>query len=150
MYSKLFLLQATLTFLTVAMVNPSAAHNSVSTKLRPELNSTKFYFQKSNGEYYENPYDVAECAPSEVNVTINGIPGAICSPPCEDMECPSDPAVSARPSCALQSGSGEKYCALLCSPDEAKTDKKNKSFDDQCGDNASCKPLVGLLFLTPR
>ena len=144
MYTKLFILQATLTFLTAALVKPSAALPSVRMQLSPKLNNTKFQFQKSDGEYYENPYDVAECAPSEVNVTINGIPGAICSPPCEDMECPTDPAVSARPSCALQSSSGARYCALLCSPDERKMGKKDESFDNQCGNDASCKPLVGL------
>ena len=144
MHSKLLILQATVTLLTVALGKPNTALFSVRMQLNPKLNNTEFHFQKSNGEYYENPYDVAECAPSEVNVTINGIPGAICSPPCEDMECPLDPAVAARPSCALQSSSGAKYCALLCSPDETERGKNDKSFDNQCGDNASCKPLVGL------
>ena len=39
------------------------------------------------------PYDVAECSSGEVNVTISGIGGAICSPPCPDMSCPSDPVL---------------------------------------------------------
>ena len=90
-----------------------------------------------DGPYYENPFDVAQCSPTEANITINGLPGAICSPPCIDMECPNGPGgIAARASCALQAGSGEQYCALLCDPE--------KSFDSQCGDSASCKPLVGI------
>ena len=143
MFSKLFVVQATLMVIVVfAVLQASiAAPVSMRMQLDPKFNASKALSQKSNGEYYENPYDVSECQPSEVNVTINGIPGAICSPPCDDMECPSDPDVAARPSCALQSGSGTKYCALLCSPDKS---GNGKNFDDECGADASCKPLVGL------
>ena len=89
------------------------------------------------GPYYENPFDVAQCSPTEANITINGLPGAICSPPCIDMGCPEGPGgIAARASCALQSGSGEQYCALLCDPE--------KLFASQCGSSASCKPLVGI------
>ena len=92
------------------------------------------FFVILNG-YYENPFDVTSCSSGEVNVTISGIEGAICSPPCPDMQCPSDPSISARAQCALQASSGEKYCALICSPERS---------DDQCGDNASCKALIGI------
>ena len=100
------------------------------------LNKTKAWVKRTDGNgFYENPYDVAECSSGEVNVTISGIGGAICSPPCPDMSCPSDPGIAARAQCALQASSGEKYCALICSPE---------SSDNQCGDDASCKALVGI------
>ena len=100
------------------------------------LNKTKAWMKRTDGNgFYENPYDVAECSSGEVNVSISGIQGAICSPPCPDMSCPSDPSIAARPQCALQASSGEKYCALICSPE---------SSDNQCGDDASCKALVGI------
>merc|ERR1712072_1557581 len=42
---------------------------------------------------------------------------------------------TAAPQCALQdSSSGDKYCALICSP---------SSNDAQCGTNASCKSIQG-------
>ena len=42
--------------------------------------------------------------------------------------------VTASPQCALQDQSGNKYCVLLCTPSVE---------DDQCGENASCKPIQG-------
>ena len=108
----------------------------VKTTANEDLNTTFLGLKKNvlNG-YYENPFDVTSCSSGEVNVTISGIEGAICSPPCPDMQCPRDPSISARAQCALQASSGEKYCALICSPERS---------DDQCGDNASCKALIGI------
>ena len=110
----------------------------ISSEVKPVyefLNKTKSWKDTRVDGFYENPYDVAECSSGEVNVSISGIGGAICSPPCPDMSCPSDPGIAARAQCALQASSGEKYCALICSPE---------SSDDQCGDDASCKALVGI------
>merc|ERR1711959_279306 len=66
-------------------------------------------------------------------------------------KCPSDvPAgVTAAPQCALQdSGSGDKYCALLCSPSNIIKDQK--AADAQCGTNASCKPIQTVGLCTSR
>merc|ERR1712039_810566 len=78
------------------------------------------------------------CRSDEVDITIQGIQGAVCAPACTmGIFCPSDvPAgVTAAPTCALQDSSTQKkYCALICSP---------SSNDAQCGTNASCKSIQG-------
>lgn len=66
---------------------------------------------------FADPFKTA-CQPNEVNITIQGVPGSICTPPCENGACPMTPCsgILAKPQCALQDQSGNKYCALLCSP----------------------------------
>jgi len=90
----------------------------------------------ANGTHYEDPK--GGCRSDEVDITIQGIQGAVCSPACTmGIFCPSDvPAgVTAAPQCALQDSSTQKkYCALICSP---------SSNDAQCGTNASCKSISG-------
>merc|ERR1719247_2576784 len=86
--------------------------------------------------HYEDPK--GGCRSDEVDITIQGIQGGVCSPACTmGIFCPSDvPAgVTAAPTCALQDSSTQKkYCALICSP---------SSNDAQCGTNASCKSIQG-------
>merc|ERR1712139_163018 len=76
------------------------------------------------------------CRSDEVDIQIQGVQGAVCSPKCTlGIFCPSDvpTGVTAKPTCALQDASTKsKYCALICSP---------SSNDDQCGTNASCKSI---------
>merc|ERR1719183_1936529 len=94
--------------------------------------------------HYGDPYQHA-CEAKEENVTITGVKGAFCSPPCTlGIICPSDKptGVTAKPQCALQTSAGAKYCALICSPS---TDKKSlRAGDAQCGADASCKPISGV------
>ena len=118
--------------LKTSVVETSENNKDFSKKI---MNASLILKNNVDNGYYENPFDVTSCSDGEVNVTISGIGGAICSPPCPDMSCPSDPAISARAQCALQASSGEKYCALICSPEVA---------DSQCGENASCKALIGI------
>merc|ERR1719162_260580 len=80
--------------------------------------------------HYGDPYKSA-CESDEVNITITGVAGAICSPACTGIiikdHCPADvPAgVTAKPTCALSdAASGSKYCALLCSPSSLIKDQK--------------------------
>ena len=79
----------------------------------------------------------------EVEITIQGVTGDFCTPKCSLFKaCPTDvPAgVTARPQCALQDAStGDKYCALICSPTLPILDQK--AADAQCGTNASCKSV---------
>merc|ERR1711966_213475 len=86
--------------------------------------------------HYEDPK--GGCRSDEVDITIQGIQGAVCSPACTmGIFCPSDvPAgATAAPQCALQDSSTQKkYCVLICSP---------SSNDAQCGTNASCKSISG-------
>lgn len=79
-----------------------------------------------------DPFD--GCLPDETGIRIQGIEGGICSAKCKFGTCPKDvPSGStAHPQCALQSPTGEQYCALICLP------------GDSCGDSrASCKPVQG-------
>merc|ERR1719235_293732 len=86
--------------------------------------------------HYEDPK--GGCRSDEVDIQIQGVQGAVCSPKCTlGIFCPKDvpTGVTAKPTCALQdSSSGSKYCALICSP---------SGDDDQCGTNASCKSIQG-------
>jgi len=98
----------------------------------------------SGKTHYEDPND-GGCQSDEVDISITGITGSICSPKCTGIfktKCPTDvPAgVTAEPECALQdSTSHEKYCALICSPstDEASL----RAGDAQCSSKASCKAV---------
>jgi len=97
--------------------------------------------------HYGDPKD--GCMSDEQEVSIQGVQGDFCTPKCGFFKpCPSDtPAgVTAKPQCALQdSGSGDKFCALICSPTLPILDQK--AADSQCGKNASCKSVqmgVGL------
>ena len=72
-----------------------------------------------------------------------GRAGDFCTPKCSLFKaCPTDvPAgVTVAPQCALpNSSTGDKYCALICSPSLPILDQK--AADAQCGDNASCKSV---------
>ena len=81
--------------------------------------------------HYGNPFK-GGCESDERPVQVQGIPGAMCTPPCSGGTCPSDvPAnCSATPQCALKDTQGHQYCCLICDP-SAKS----------CPMGASCKPL---------
>lgn len=91
--------------------------------------------------HYEDPK--GGCQMDEAEVSIQGVGGDFCAPSCGFFKsCPTDvPAgVTAQPQCALQdAGSGQKFCALICSPTAKIADQK--AADAQCGANASCKAL---------
>merc|ERR1711959_5011 len=81
--------------------------------------------------HYGDPLS-GSCLSDEVNITIQGVSGSVCSPGCTSSSCPTDvpDGVTASPQCALEdASSGKKYCALIC---EAGKD------NNQCG-KASCK-----------
>ncbi|KAG7343629.1 hypothetical protein IV203_021637 [Nitzschia inconspicua] len=78
----------------------------------------------------------------EKAVEIMGIDGMFCSPSCKDTACPSDvpDGVTAIPTCALQSPTGEKYCAILCSPSD---DGDNNSIaSDGSMEGGECGPMM--------
>lgn len=91
--------------------------------------------------HYEDPKE--GCQMDEAEVSIQGVTGAFCAPKCSLFKpCPTDVplGVTAAPQCALQdASSGQKFCALVCSPTAQIDDQK--AADAQCGANASCKPL---------
>lgn len=110
------------------------------------------------GDPYRSPCEGAVSGwGAERNLTVENVPGALCSPPCENktidaadagqakasqaLACPADVPVhvTAQPRCALQQkspgGQVVDYCVLMCSPDAP---------EDQCGVHASCKPIQNL------
>mmetsp|Transcript_627 Transcript_627/g.1486 ORF Transcript_627/g.1486 Transcript_627/m.1486 type:complete len:153 (-) Transcript_627:230-688(-) len=82
--------------------------------------------------HYEQP----PCASDEKAIQVMGIDGDFCSPQCSP-DCPTDvpPGVTASPMCALQSPTGEQYCAIICTPSLVE--------GGPCGSEMSCAPIPG-------
>lgn len=94
------------------------------------------------GSVYEDCTSAA-CATDEQCVQIQGVDGSFCSPKCVNDQCPDAPAgvgPSDHAECALQTQSGDKYCAIECTPSFTK--------QESCGlANMTCKRVqfgVGL------
>ena len=84
------------------------------------------------------------CGSDEKPISVTDVAGSFCSPSCTSTACPTDipTGATASPQCALTlSTTGDKYCALLCSPTAFIKDQKVA--DAACGDGASCKPIQG-------
>lgn len=97
----------------------------------------------NTGRHYGDPK--SGCESDEQAVQVQGVAGDFCSPPCKVLgTCPKDipTGVTAKPECALQTSTGAKYCALICSPALPIVDQKVA--DAQCGTNASCKAISGV------
>ena len=68
----------------------------------------------TNPTHYGDPKN--GCESDEQAVQVQGVSGDFCSPKCSGMTCPSDkPLVLRHPMCALQTTTGDKYCALVLS-----------------------------------
>lgn len=108
------------------------------------LNFRKDWLVENNATngHYGDPKN--GCESDEQAVQVQGVTGDFCSPKCTGSTCPTDiPAgVTAKPQCALQTPTGGKYCALICSPSLPITNQRVA--DAQCGTNASCKPISGV------
>ena len=97
--------------------------------------------------HYGDPLAGA-CMADEQNITIQGIAGSVCSPAATGAAkstCPTDTPAGCKitPAAILQDTSGDKYCALECSP--SLPIKDQKLADTICGvDNMSCKPISGV------
>lgn len=108
------------------------------------LNFNKKWLNENNATngHYGDPTN--GCESDEQAVQVQGVAGDFCSPKCTNGKCPTDvPAgATAKPQCALQDPSGNKYCALICSPSLPIANQMVA--DAQCGINASCKPISGV------
>jgi len=97
----------------------------------PVINSEYVKAYLANQTHYGDP--ASGCMSDEQAVKVQGLTGSFCAPDCKSAACPTDvPAgVTAKPQCALQSPTGDKKCALICSPstDEASL----RAGDAQCG-----------------
>merc|ERR1712010_144989 len=95
----------------------------------------------SGKTHYGDPAD--GCEADEQAVQVQGVAGRFCSPDCASAACPTDvpSGVTAHPQCALKTTTGDKKCALICSPstDEASL----RAGDAQCG-TATCQPIQGV------
>merc|ERR1712072_621107 len=91
----------------------------------------------ANSSHYEDPKPNG-CLSDEQAIQIQGVTGDFCTPKCTGilkMSCPQDlpDGVTAKPQCALKDTSGNKYCALICTPGS----------NDACG-KATCKAIQGV------
>lgn len=87
---------------------------------------------------YENPF-LGPCSAGELNATVNGVPGSVCSPPCSpSAPCSTDvPAgTTAPPSCILEAAgaSAPTNCLLVCGAGGA---------GGTCPPTATCKSVQG-------
>merc|ERR1712066_13249 len=90
------------------------------------------------GTHYGDPKN--GCESDEQAVQMQGVSGDFCSPPCSGMTCPSDKpsGVTANPQCALQTTTGQKYCALICQPSN-----RTNGANGECG-SGSCQSIMGV------
>jgi len=94
--------------------------------------------------HYGDPNTSPGCLSDEVKIQVTGVAGDFCSPECDAKgACPTDvpTGVTAKPTCALSSSAGAKYCALVCAPSLPIRDQATA--DGVCGPNASCKAISG-------
>ena len=91
--------------------------------------------------HYGDPNTVSGCLKDEVAVSLKGLSGRFCSPPCigKEEHCPADvpDGVTATPTCDVTIAVA-KFCSLLCDPNAS-----SSVVPAQCGHNASCKALSG-------
>jgi len=93
----------------------------------------------ANPTHYGDPK--TGCQSDEQPVQVQGVEGDFCSPACTDAGvCPTDEpsGVTANPQCALQTSSGGKYCALICSPSSLTSNGAN----GECG-TGTCQSISG-------
>merc|ERR1711988_1061333 len=80
------------------------------------------------------------CESDEQSVQVQGVPGDFCSPACKGSSCPTDmpQGDTATPTCALQTPTGAKYCALICTPSAFASNGAN----GECG-TGTCQSIQG-------
>merc|ERR1719502_1388129 len=92
--------------------------------------SVRVFDVATNPTHYGNP--TGGCESDEKAVQVQGVPGDFCSPQCNAAgSCPTDEpsGATATPQCALQTPTGGKYCALICTPSELRFNGAN----GECG-----------------
>ena len=101
----------------------------------------------ANPTHYGDPK--TGCESDEQAVQVQGLSGDFCSPACKSGSCPTDvpSGDTAKPQCALQTPTGDKYCALICEPSALSANGAN----GECG-TGTCQSIqgVGLCTCAPR
>merc|ERR1712166_1419211 len=92
----------------------------------------------ANPTHYGDPK--TGCESDEKSVQVQGVSGDFRSPPCTSSACPTDipSGVTAKPTCALQTPTGDKYCALICTPSQI----RSNGATGECG-SGSCQGIQG-------
>merc|ERR1712193_226705 len=92
----------------------------------------------TNPTHYGDPK--TGCESDEKAVQVQGVSGDFCSPPCTNAACPTDKPQgdTATPTCALQTPTGAKYCALICTPSAFASNGAN----GECG-TGTCQAIQG-------
>mmetsp|Transcript_11856 Transcript_11856/g.27047 ORF Transcript_11856/g.27047 Transcript_11856/m.27047 type:complete len:145 (-) Transcript_11856:146-580(-) len=94
---------------------------------------------QANPTHYGDPK--GGCESDEEAVQVQGVSGNFCTPQCSSSgSCPSDvpSGVTAAPQCALQTTTGQKYCALICQPSV-----KLGGASGECG-TGTCQSIQGI------
>ena len=119
----------------------ASAAPAVEVTMRPGFDLPPALFPSPKAScHFEDPFQPAGCQAGEVNITITGITGSMCTPKCDATgQCPTDvcEGTVATPTCALQDQSGNKYCALICDPS-----KKNGTACSH-DEHMACHPISG-------
>jgi len=79
----------------------------------------RFVGLQANPTHYGDP--TTGCMSDEMNVTVTGLTGDFCSPPCDaSQNCPTDVPTGCKAvgQCVLDvnGGANPTYCALICDP----------------------------------
>merc|ERR1711937_227455 len=113
---------------TYAMGKRALADTVVAQLAAPETNPTHYGDPKTG------------CESDEKAVQVQGVSGDFCSPPCSSGSCPTDvpSGDTAKPQCALQTPTGAKYCALICTPSAFASNGAN----GECG-TGTCQAIQG-------
>merc|ERR1719330_2211795 len=94
---------------------------------------------QANPSHYGDPK--GGCESDEQAVQVQGVTGDFCTPQCSDSgSCPSDvpSGATAAPQCALQTTTGQKFCALICQPSVRLSGENG-----ECGTGA-CQSISGV------
>merc|ERR1711957_258516 len=89
--------------------------------------------------HFDDPFQPTGCLSGELNITVAGVKGSFCAPKCDASGgCPTDvcPGTVAKPTCALSSASGDKFCALICDP-------KGNGTTCSSAEHMTCQPIQG-------
>ena len=131
---------ASLSMLSMAIAVPPSPFMGSATlgdlSLEAHLHGMEVALEMPFAGAYENPYKGA-CGAGEKNLTLTGLPGAICGPACSTTSpCPAAPAgATAQPKCAVDISPSKtpNACALICTPPGV----------GGCPTGATCKPIQG-------
>lgn len=133
-----------LTIVGVVVASVATASNDEIQLLKGDEVVTGTIIDYMLTEHYGNPNN--GCANDEKMFRVQGIPGTLCTPQCNNQgQCPTDvpDGVTAQPLCALSTPTGTHYCVLICQTNENNDNDNGIDNDNNnggCGD-AKCRSI---------